>query len=51
MNWYDEFGEQVRLNVPLAPLTWFGLGGSAKYYVQPARFGAVAGDRGAPARK
>ena len=35
MNWYDEFGEQVRLNVPLAPLTWFGLGGSAKYYVQP----------------
>jgi UDP-N-acetylmuramate dehydrogenase len=35
MNWYDEFGEQVRLNVPLAPLTWFGLGGPAKYLVQP----------------
>jgi UDP-N-acetylmuramate dehydrogenase len=35
MSWYDEFGEQVRLNVPLAPLTWFGLGGPAKYLVQP----------------
>jgi UDP-N-acetylmuramate dehydrogenase len=35
MSWYDDFGEQVRLNVPLAPLTWFGLGGPAKYLVQP----------------
>lgn len=35
MNWYEEFGEQVRLNVPLAPLTWFGLGGPAKYFVMP----------------
>lgn len=35
MSWYDEFGEQVRLEVPLAPLTWFGLGGPAQYYVQP----------------
>jgi UDP-N-acetylmuramate dehydrogenase len=35
MNWYDDFGEQVRHNVPLAPLTWFGLGGPAKYLVQP----------------
>jgi UDP-N-acetylmuramate dehydrogenase len=35
MAWYDEFGEQVRLNVPLAPLTWFALGGPAKYFVQP----------------
>ncbi len=35
MNWYEEFGEQVRLNVPLAPLTWFGLGGPAKYFVTP----------------
>lgn len=35
MGWYEEFGEQVRLNVPLAPLTWFGLGGPAKYYLQP----------------
>ncbi len=35
MNWYEEFGEQVRLNVPLAPLTWFGLGGPAKYFIAP----------------
>jgi UDP-N-acetylmuramate dehydrogenase len=35
MAWYEEFGEQVRLDVPLAPLTWFGLGGPAKFFVQP----------------
>jgi len=35
MSWYDEFGDQVRLDVPLAPMTWFGLGGPAKYFVQP----------------
>src|ERR1035437_4508464 len=35
MNWYEEFGDQVRLNVPLAPLTWFGLGGPAKFFVTP----------------
>jgi UDP-N-acetylmuramate dehydrogenase len=35
MSWYEEFGEQVRLNVPLAPLTWFGVGGPASYYVTP----------------
>jgi UDP-N-acetylmuramate dehydrogenase len=35
MSWYAEFGDQVRLDVPLAPLTWFGLGGPAKYFIQP----------------
>jgi UDP-N-acetylmuramate dehydrogenase len=35
MNWYDEFGEQVRRDVALAPYTWFGLGGPAKYFVVP----------------
>ncbi len=35
MAWYEEFAEQVRLDVPLAPLTWFGLGGPAKFFVQP----------------
>jgi UDP-N-acetylmuramate dehydrogenase len=35
MSWYEEFGEQVRLDVPLAPLTWFGLGGPAKFFVTP----------------
>jgi UDP-N-acetylmuramate dehydrogenase len=35
MNWYEEFGDQVRLDVALAPFTWFGLGGPAKYFVTP----------------
>lgn len=35
MSWFEEFGDQVRLNVPLAPLTWFGLGGPAKFYATP----------------
>jgi len=35
MSWFDEFGDQVRPDVPLAPLTWFGLGGPAKYFIQP----------------
>ncbi|MCL2649190.1 MAG: UDP-N-acetylmuramate dehydrogenase [Phycisphaerales bacterium] len=35
MNWYEEFGLQVQLDVPLAPLTWFGLGGPAKFYILP----------------
>ncbi len=35
MNWYDEFAGQVRLDVPLAPLTYFGLGGPAKYFAEP----------------
>jgi len=35
MAWYEEFGEQVKLDAPLAPLTWFGLGGPAKYLVHP----------------
>jgi len=36
MNWYDEFQPAVRLDVPLAPLTWFGLGGPAKYFIEPS---------------
>src|SRR5215467_13214936 len=43
MNWYDDFGEQVRHNVPLAPLTWFGLGGPAKYFVQPRDLAGLQG--------
>ena len=41
MSWYEEFGEQVRLNVPLAPLTWFGLGGPAKFFVTPRDVGQL----------
>lgn len=35
MSWYADLAECVRLDVPLAPLTWFGLGGAAKYFVTP----------------
>src|SRR5271170_281305 len=35
MTWYADFEPIVRLNVPLAPLTWFRLGGPARYFVQP----------------
>ncbi|MEI8195595.1 MAG: UDP-N-acetylmuramate dehydrogenase [Phycisphaerae bacterium] len=35
MSWYADLGDSVRLDVPLAPLTWFGLGGPAKYFVTP----------------
>jgi UDP-N-acetylmuramate dehydrogenase len=41
MDWYAEFGEQVRLNVPLAPQTWFGLGGPAKFFVTPRDVGQL----------
>jgi len=35
MNWYDEFAPIVRHDVPLAPYTWYGLGGPARYFVEP----------------
>ncbi|HTV47315.1 MAG TPA: UDP-N-acetylmuramate dehydrogenase [Phycisphaerae bacterium] len=35
MTWYADFEPIVRLNVPLAPLTWFRLGGPAKYFIEP----------------
>ena len=41
MNWYDDFGDQVRLDVPLAPLTWFGLGGPAKFFATPRDLGQL----------
>lgn len=41
MSWYEEFGEQVRHNVPMAPLTWFGLGGPAKYFCEPRDVGQL----------
>jgi UDP-N-acetylmuramate dehydrogenase len=41
MSWYEEFGDQVRLNVALAPLTWFGVGGPASYYITPRDVGQL----------
>jgi UDP-N-acetylmuramate dehydrogenase len=35
MSWYADLADSVRLDVPLAPLTWFGLGGPAKFFVTP----------------
>ncbi len=36
MNLFDDFPEPIcRRNVPLAPLTWFKLGGPAEYLVEP----------------
>jgi len=35
MNWFEQFGDAVRLDVPLAPLTWFGCGGPAKFFCTP----------------
>ncbi len=35
MNWYEDFAQIVRTDVPLAPYTWYGLGGPARYFVEP----------------
>ena len=35
MNWYAGFESAVTENVPLAPKTWFNVGGPARYFVQP----------------
>ena len=35
MNWYSDFESIVKKDVSLAPLTWFGLGGPAKYLIEP----------------
>lgn len=35
MNLFDDLADAVRREAPLAPLTWFGLGGPAEYLVEP----------------
>jgi UDP-N-acetylmuramate dehydrogenase len=35
MTWYTDFEPIVRCDVSLAPLTWFRLGGPAKFFVEP----------------
>ncbi len=35
MNWYAGFETAVTENVPLAPKTWFNVGGPARYFVEP----------------
>ena len=36
MSWYDDFGANVQQNVPLAPRTWFNLGGPARFFCTPS---------------
>ncbi len=35
MSWYADFADVVKTDVPMAPMTWFGVGGPAKYFVEP----------------
>lgn len=35
MNWWNEFADRVEHDVPLARLTWFRLGGPARYLFRP----------------
>lgn len=35
MNWFAGLEQIVKTDVPLGPLTWFGIGGPAKYFVSP----------------
>ena len=35
MNWYADFENIIRVNEPMAPKTWFRLGGPARYFIEP----------------
>lgn len=35
MDWFNGWAERLRQNVPLADLTWFKLGGAARYFFSP----------------
>src|SRR5262245_12994371 len=53
---FDDFREIIRASEPLAPLTWFRLGGPAEYLARPrtveqlAKLMARARDAGLPCR-
>jgi len=36
MNWYEDFSPVVKLNEPLGPHTYMGIGGPAEFFVEPA---------------
>ncbi len=42
MDWSNGFAERLRSSVPLAELTWFGLGGSARHMVSPRNVGELS---------
>jgi UDP-N-acetylmuramate dehydrogenase len=35
MNWYDDFSSAVKVEEPLGPFTYMGIGGPAEYLIQP----------------
>jgi len=35
MNWYNEFADHIERDAALAPMTWFKLGGCARYLFRP----------------
>ncbi len=42
MDWLREFAPQIDVDRPLAPLTWFELGGPARWFFQPQSFEDLA---------
>ncbi|RME37026.1 MAG: UDP-N-acetylmuramate dehydrogenase [Planctomycetota bacterium] len=36
MSWWNDFADRTALDVPLAPMTWFRLGGRARYVFHPS---------------
>ena len=38
MDPFDDFGDIVKTDEPLAPLAWFRLGGPAAYFARPRQF-------------
>lgn len=56
MNWLNEFADAVEFEAPLGRLTWFRLGGPARYLVRPrdvaqlSAFLARANEEGLPVR-
>ena len=42
MSWYSGFADPIECDVPLGPLTWFRLGGRARYIFRPRDAGELA---------
>ena len=45
MTWWNEYADQIELDAPLAPLTWYRLGGPAKYLFRPRDVESLVGLR------
>jgi UDP-N-acetylmuramate dehydrogenase len=42
MNWWRDFADQIQLDAPLARLTWYRLGGRARYLFRPSDASVLA---------